>query len=106
MTIKTKDWRAQINRMTGNPSFIVSATVTVPNSGVTPRLERTLLQDKSFNLRLELKLVASIGDASLQVETDKPVEYKVQGNSNVTGVSIFYEGNLLHRIDRVVIVQD
>ncbi|MOA61782.1 hypothetical protein D3C78_1870060 [compost metagenome] len=64
----------------------------------------TALQDKSFDLRLELKLEESDG-VFLQVETDKVVEYKVTGNSNVTGVSIFYEGKLLHHIDEVLITQ-
>ena len=62
----------------------------------------TALQDKSFDLRLELVLEKS-NEISLQVETDKFVEYKVLGNSNVTGVSIFYEGKLLHHIDEVLI---
>jgi hypothetical protein len=62
----------------------------------------TALQDKSFDLRLELKLEIS-NEVSLQVENDKFVEYKVPGNSNVTGVSIFYEDKLLHHIDKVLI---
>lgn len=102
MTIKTKDWTAQIDRMPGAPSFRTSGTVTVAHTGITPKLEMTALQDKSFDLRLELKLETS-NEVSLQVETDKFVEYKVPGNSNVTGVSIFYEGKLLHHIDKVLI---
>ncbi|MDO7898506.1 hypothetical protein [Pseudomonas citrulli] len=104
MNIKTNDWTAQINRMPGDAFFRVTGTVTLPNSGVTPRLERSQLQDKSFDLRLELKLESSDG-VFLQVMTDKPVEYKVAGNSNVTGVSIFYEGELLHHIDDVLITE-
>jgi hypothetical protein len=102
MSIKTKNWTAQIDRMPGNPSFRVYGTVTVPHSGVTPKLEYMKLQDKSFNVRLELKLETS-DDPSLQVETDKFVEYKVMGDSNVPSVSIFYKGKLLHRIDKVLI---
>jgi hypothetical protein len=64
----------------------------------------TTLQDKSFDLRLELTLEDS-NEVSLQVETDKVVEYKALGNSNVSGVSIFYEGKLLHHIDNVLITQ-
>ncbi|MGE8065751.1 hypothetical protein [Pseudomonas sp. NPDC089569] len=102
MSIKTKDWTAQIDKFPGSPSFRTSGTVTVAHSGITPKLEYMPLQDKSFDLRLELKLETS--DApSLQVETDKVVEYESQGNSNVSGVSIFHEGKLLHHIDKVVI---
>ncbi|MBT2338631.1 MULTISPECIES: hypothetical protein [Pseudomonas] len=102
MNIKTKEWIAHINRMPGDAFFRTAGTVTVPHSGVTPRLVRSPVQDKSFDLRLELKLETSDG-VSLQVITDKPVEYKVSGNSNVTGVSIFHEGELLHHIDNVLI---
>ena len=102
MTITTKDWTAQIDRMPGAASFRAYGTVTVAHPGFTPKLEMTALQDKSFDLRLELKLEESDG-VFLQVETDKVVEYKVTGNSNVTGVSIFYEGKLLHHIDEVLI---
>ncbi|MFU2328465.1 hypothetical protein [Pseudomonas sp. NFX98] len=102
MSIKTKGWTAQIDRMPGAASFRTFGTVTVAHTGITPMLEKTAIQDKSFDLRLELKLVKS-NEVSLQVETDKFVEYKVMGDSNVTGVSIFYEGKLLHHIDKVLI---
>ncbi|MCK8664425.1 hypothetical protein M1M11_05965 [Pseudomonas azerbaijanoccidens] len=104
MTIKTKDWTAQIDRMPGAPSFRAYGTVTVAHMGITPKLKMTTLQDKSFDLRLELTLEDS-NEVSLQVETDKVVEYKALGNSNVSGVSIFYEGKLLHHIDNVLITQ-
>ena len=102
MTIETKNWVAQIDRMPGAPSFRAYGTVTVAHTGITPKLKMTALQDKSFDLRLELTLEKS-NDISLQVLTDKVVEYKSLGNSNVTGVSIFYEGKLLHHIDKVLI---
>ncbi|WP_095052334.1 hypothetical protein [Pseudomonas sp. Irchel s3b2] len=102
MTIKTKDWTAQIDRMPGAASFRTFGTVTVAHTGITPKLEMTALQDKSFDLRLELKLETS-SEASLQVLTDKVVEYKALGDSNITGVSIFHEGKLLHHIDKVLI---
>ncbi|MDZ5431505.1 hypothetical protein T3H00_02330 [Pseudomonas fluorescens] len=102
MSIKTNNWTAQIDRMPGSPSFRVYGTVTVPHSGATPTLEYMKVQDKSFNVRLELKLETS-DEPSLQVETEKFVEYKVMGNSNVPSVSIFYKGELLHHIDKVLI---
>jgi hypothetical protein len=102
MSIKTKDWTAQIDRMPGAPSFRAFGTVTVAHTGITPKLEMTALQDKSFDLRLELKLEYS-HEVSPRVETEKFVEYKAIGNSNVTGVSIFYEGKLLHHIDEILI---
>ena len=100
MSIQTKNWAAQINRMPGDAFFRTTGTVTVAHSGVTPTLVFSPLQDKSFDLRLELKLETS-NEVALQVVTDKPVEYKVSGNSNVTGVSIFFEGKLVHHIDKI-----
>lgn len=102
MSIETKDWTAQIDRMPGAPSFRTYGTVTVAHSGITPKLEMTALQDKSFDLRLEL-ILEDAGDYMLPVVVEKIVEYKAMGNSNVTGVSIFYEGKLLHHIDEVLI---
>ena len=102
MSIKTKDWTAQIDRMPGAPSFRTYGTVTVANTGITPKLVFSPLHDKSFDLRLILTLETT-EEVSLQVETEKTVEYKSMGNSNVTGVSIFYEGKLIHHIDKVEI---
>ena len=102
MSIKTKDWTAQIDRMPGAASFRTFGTVTVAHTGITPKLVMSARQDKSFDLRLELQL-ENPNDISLQVETDKFVEYKKMGNSNVTCVSIFYEGKLLHHIDKILI---
>lgn len=102
MSIKTKNWTAQIDRMPDAASFRAFGTVTVAHAGITPKLVRTDLQDKSFDLRLELVLESS-SEVSLQVETDKYVEYKALGNSSVSGVSIFHEGNMLHHIDNVSI---
>jgi hypothetical protein len=102
MSIKTKDWTAQIDRMPGAPSFRTYGTVTVAHTGITPKLEFDPLQDKSFDLRLILTLETT-NEVALQVETEKFVEYKSMGNSNFTGVSIFYEGKLIHHIDKVLI---
>ncbi|MHC8303430.1 hypothetical protein [Pseudomonas sp. PB3P13] len=100
MSIQTKNWAAQINRMPGDAFFRTTGTVTVAHTGITPTLVFCPLQDKSFDLRLELKLVTS-SEVALQVVTDKPVEYKVAGDLTVTGVSIFCEGELVHHIDKV-----
>ena len=102
MSIKTKDWTAQIDRMPGAASFRAFGTVTVAHTGITPKLVMTDMQDKSFDLRLELLLEHS-DEVALQVETDKVVEYKALGNSNVSGVSIFYKGEKIHHIDKVLI---
>ncbi|AKV05724.1 hypothetical protein B723_04655 [Pseudomonas fluorescens NCIMB 11764] len=102
MTIKTKNWTAQIDRMPGAASFRAFGTVTVAHTGITPKLVMTAMQDKSFDLRLEL-LLENSSEVSLQVETDKVVEYKSLGNSNVSGVSIFYKGEKIHHIDDVLI---
>lgn len=102
MSIKTKDWTAQIDRMPGAASFRAFGTVTVDHPGITPKLLLSPLQDKSFDLRLILVLEEADGMFT-QVTTEKLVEYKSPGNSNVTGVSIFYEGKLLHHIKKVLI---
>lgn len=102
MSIKTKNWTAQIDRMPGAASFRAFGTITVAHTGITPKLVMTAMQDKSFDLRLEL-LLENSNEVSLQVETDKVVEYKALGNSNVSGVSIFYKGELIHHIDDVLI---
>ncbi|WP_413793331.1 MULTISPECIES: hypothetical protein [unclassified Pseudomonas] len=102
MTITTKNWAAYIDRMPGAASFRTLGTVTVPHTGITPRLVRSPMQDKSFDLRLELKLDDTNG-ISLPVVTDRVVEYKVPGESHVTGVSIFFEGQLLHHINEVLV---
>ena len=100
MSIQTKNWAAHINRMPGDAFFRTTGIVTVAHAGITPTLVFCPLQDKSFDLRLELKLETS-SEVALQVVTDKPVEYKVSGNSSVTGVSIFFEGKLVHHIDKI-----
>lgn len=100
MSIKTKDWAAQINRMPGDAFFRTTGIVTVAHTGITPQLVFSQPQDKSFDLRLELKLETS-NEVALHVETEKSVEYKVAGNSSVSGVSIFFEGKLIHHIDNV-----
>ncbi|VVM88001.1 hypothetical protein PS662_02677 [Pseudomonas fluorescens] len=102
MSIKSKNWTAQIDRMPGAASFRTFGTVTVAHAGITPKLVMAVHQDKSFDLRLELVLEKS-SEVALQVETDKYVEYKALGNSSVSGVSIFYNDKLLHSINNVLI---
>jgi hypothetical protein len=103
MNIETKDWVALKDHMPGAPSFRTYGTVTVAHPGITAKLEFSPLQDKTTNLRLNLVLERSDGIYP-QVETDKFVEYKSLGTSQVTGVSIFYEGQLVHHISQVVTV--
>ncbi|MGO4309574.1 hypothetical protein AB4Z35_06770 [Pseudomonas sp. KB_15] len=102
MNITTKGWTAQINRMPGAAFFRAYGTVTVVNSGITAKLVLSEVQDKSNHLRLDLK-IEDTGGISLPALTERFVEYRVAGKSNVTGVSIFFEEELLHRIDEVLI---
>ncbi|SEM61395.1 hypothetical protein SAMN04487857_103208 [Pseudomonas sp. ok272] len=102
MTIESKNWFAQINRMPGDLFFRAEGTITVATPGVTPVLVVSPQQDKSFNLRLELELHTSEG-VHLQVLTDKVATYKSLGASNVTGVDIFYKGEHVHSIKDVMI---
>ncbi|WP_346266450.1 hypothetical protein [Pseudomonas sp. WS 5071] len=102
MIVETKDWKARINRMPGDNFFRVEGVVTVPHSAVIPKLVIAPVQDKSFDLRMELTLDVPL-DIALNVLTDKKVTYKVSGNPNVTGVSIFFEGDRVHHIDEIYI---
>lgn len=102
MNIETKNWKAQINRMPHDEFFRVEGVVTVPHSAILLSLEVSPIQDKSFDLRLDLKLTVP-QDIGLNVLTDKAVTYKIAGESNVTGVSIFFNGEQLHHIDEVLI---
>lgn len=102
VAINTKNWTAQIDRMPGAASFRTFGTVTVPHAGVIPTLKRSEQQDKSLNLNLDLCLKDS-GGISLQVVTDKDVEYKELDASNVTGVNIYFNGELLQHIDKILI---
>ncbi|WP_085723601.1 hypothetical protein [Pseudomonas sp. R37(2017)] len=101
MSIQTKNWTVQIDRMPGATSFRVSGTITVANSGITPRLVPSQVQDTPF-LPLELVLEAADG-VSLPALKDKVVEYKIPGNHDITSVGIFYNGGLLHYIDEILI---
>ncbi|MES2868995.1 MAG: hypothetical protein V4749_05445 [Pseudomonadota bacterium] len=102
MKVETKNWKAQINRMPGDNFFSVVGIVTVQNSGVVPTLVVSSIQDKSFDLRLDLLLEGS-GGINLPALTDKTVRFKVPGASSVTGVSILFDGELLHHIDEIMI---
>jgi hypothetical protein len=99
MSLQTKNWTVQIDRMPGAVSFRVLGTITVANSGITPKLVPSEVQDTPF---LPLELVLERTDCiSLPVLTDKVVEYKIPGNYAITGVGIFYDGGLLHHIDKI-----
>ncbi|KAB0497843.1 hypothetical protein [Pseudomonas vancouverensis] len=104
MNIETKDWTAQINRMPGDTFFRVQGTVTVDHPGLKPRLIFSPLQDKSFDLRLILIIEECLG-IYWKDKTDKPVEYKITGDSNVSGISIFFDDKLVHHIDEILITQ-
>nr|WP_314524100.1 hypothetical protein [uncultured Pseudomonas sp.] len=102
MSIQTKNWTARINRMPGDSFFRTSGIVTVAHPGVTPKLVMTQVQDASHHLRLELILENS-NENTLQVLTEKAVEYKTLGNSDVTGVSIYYKNERISHITNITI---
>ena len=104
MTIKSKNWTAQIDRMPGaKPNFRVYGTVTVAHPGITPKLVKSPVQDTPY-LPLELILESNDG-INIQVETDKFVEYKVEGDYTVSAVGIFHKGQLIQQIDEVLVTQ-
>jgi hypothetical protein len=104
MTVKSKNWTAQIDRMPGTkPNFRVYGTVTVAHPGITPKLVKSPVQDTPY-LPLELILESNDG-INIQVETDKFVEYKVEGDYPVSAVGIHYKGQLIQHIDEVLVTQ-
>lgn len=104
MSIKSNNWTAQIDRMAGaGPTFRVYGTVTVAHPGITPKLVKSPVQDTPF-LPLELILESNDG-IYLQVETDKFVEYNVEGDYAVNAVGIFYNGQLIQQINEVIVTQ-
>lgn len=101
MSFKTKHWTAQIDRTPGNQSFRVNATVTVEDPRALVRLELSTVQDNPLDLRLDL-IISKPMDTALQGETEKLVTFEKMGDSNVTSVSIFYEGKLFFHIHRIL----
>lgn len=101
MDIESKSWIAQINRMPGDEFFRVNGVITLPNSGFQTTLTVSKIQDKSFNLRLDLDVQPGCWD--LPVTSDHKVSYKQYGPSNVNGVTIMYNGRVLYSIDEVLI---
>ena len=98
MSIKTKDWTAQIDRMPGAASFRTYGTVIVAIRALHQRLERR----RTNPMICAWIATETSNQSSLQVQTDKFVEYKAMGNQ-CHGVSIFHDGKLIHHIDEVLI---
>lgn len=101
MDIENKSWTAQINRMPGDAFFRVDGVITLPRSGFQTTLIVSEIQDKSFDLRLDLEVAPGCWD--LPVVSDHKVSYKQYGPSHVTGVTIMYDGKVLHHIDDILI---
>ena len=104
MTITSKDWIIQNDRMPGigGGTFRVRGTLTVANPGVTPVLERARIQDRSMALNLELKLVQEEGMFS-QVQTEKEVCFEMSGDhSYIPCVRVLHEGEILAIVDEII----
>lgn len=101
MSIQNKDWYAQDDKMPGVNTLKVSGIVTAPNSATTVALVRSAVPATFNHLCLDLKLEnQGIG---AQVLTDKKVTYTQPSGASITGVSIFYNGELLASISDVQI---
>lgn len=102
MTIETKGWVAQNDKMPGNACFRVYGTVCVAHPGIEPVLSMPDLQDRSFNLRLELKLQEQDGIYP-QVVTEKLVAFQMPGDhSNIPKVEIIHDRKLITSITDII----
>ncbi|MEF9896841.1 MAG: hypothetical protein RR736_06140 [Pseudomonas sp.] len=100
MTIQSKDWHAQNDRMpsTEGPRFRVRGTVTVDSPSFTPVLTMAQIQDKSAGINLELKFEQEEG-MFLAVVTEKQVAFEMPGvDYTIPWVHVFHEGKLLYTI--------
>lgn len=108
MNIETKDWSAQDDKMPNVNTFKVNGIVSLPY-----RLQAVLVRSASpaaFNhLNLDLMIESRKDNITLPVVIDKskmfdtPVRYVQPSGADITGVSIFYRGELLINIDNVQI---
>ncbi|PSS57351.1 hypothetical protein [Pseudomonas sp. BBP2017] len=104
MSIKTSDWSIQNDLMPGigGGRFRVRGTITVAHPGITPVLVKPALQDKSFALNLELKLVQEDGIFT-QVQTDKEVCFEMSGDhSYIPRVNVLHDGEHLTTIKKII----
>ncbi|KFE55440.1 hypothetical protein [Pseudomonas syringae] len=108
MSIQTKDWYAQDDKMPGVNTFKVTGIVSLPY-----RLQAVLVRSASpgagNQLSLDLMVESRKNAITNPVERDEsailetPVSYTQPSGADITGVSIFYKGALLVNIDNVQI---
>lgn len=107
MTIQSKDWHAQYDRMpsTEGPCFRVHGTVTVNSPAVTPVLlmaQKLMVMNEPEGIDLELILERKEG-TFLTVVTEKQVTFEMrESNRDITCVRVHYEGNLLCTINDIM----
>lgn len=93
MTIESTGWTA---RQSENV-LRVEGTVTVAHPGIEPVLARSRLQDRSFNLNLDLNL-QTLDGSFIQVLTQKQVVFEMTTSYDVPVVSVFHEGNRVSQL--------
>ena len=106
MTIESKNWTAQIDRMpsTEGGTFRIRGTVVVAHPGIVPVLSLSRIQDKSFALNIDLNLETQEG-TFLQVVTEKEVMFEYKGNNgNVPWATVFHDGQVVAKITDIVTV--
>lgn len=102
MTIQTNGWYARDNRMPGAAAFTVSGKVTVGSTATNVSLVPSALQDRSLGLRLDL--IVESGGIGLTVMTEKTATFTLPGRSEITHVTVFYNGEELIQINDIEVV--
>ena len=91
MSLKTKGWIAQNDKMPGNARFRVYGTVEVATSAIVPVLA------------LELKL-ENVDALAAQVITERAVCFEMDGDhSNIPKVDVFHDGKLLVSLEEILV---
>lgn len=102
MSIASKNWKVQHDKMPPGARLRVTGTVSVNHPGIEPVLVRAAVQTTSTSLALNLELQTKDG-VFPQVVCDKDVRFEVAANDQMTYVDIFHEGRLLTRITDILI---
>lgn len=103
MSIETKGWVAQMDKMPGSAGFRVYGSIVVGHPGITPIFTIRDVQDKSHALALEVKFETADG-VFPQVVTEKTVQLTLPGDHHqIPKVDIYHDGKLIHSITEIMI---
>ncbi|MGN8259091.1 hypothetical protein ACLEJW_07135 [Pseudomonas sp. SMSB3] len=102
MSIASKNWKVQHDKMPPGARLRVHGTVTVNHPGIEPVLVRRAAQNGSTTVTLDLELQRKEG-AFVQVVCDKAVRFEESILDTVSQVEIFHDGQLLASITDILI---